>query len=185
LGVVKVTDEKLIKETLDGNREAYRELVIRYQQLIFAVVLKIVDNYQDAEDIAQETFVKAYQSLASYRGEAKFSTWLVRLATNKALDYLRKQQRLARDVLEENVERLSVTSESLPERIVLHKEDLEYLRQGLDNLPDSYRRALYRCYFDELSCKEIAEHEGVPVKTIASRLYRGKKILREQPKGGM
>ncbi|HZD60834.1 MAG TPA: sigma-70 family RNA polymerase sigma factor, partial [Anaerolineae bacterium] len=114
LGVVKVTDEKLIKETLDGNREAYRELVIRYQQLIFAVVLKIVDNYQDAEDIAQETFVKAYQSLASYRGEAKFSTWLVRLATNKALDYLRKQQRLARDVLEENVERLSVTSESLP-----------------------------------------------------------------------
>lgn len=120
--MAKVTDEELIKETLDGNREAYRELVIRYQQLIFAVIFKITGNYQDAEDIAQETFIKAYRALDGYRGEAKFSTWLVRLATNKSLDYRRKQQRLSMDVLEENIERLSVNYESFTERIVLRRK---------------------------------------------------------------
>ncbi len=179
-----VTDEELIKATLDGNHEAYRELIIRYQQLVFAVILKIVDNYQDAEDLAQETFIKAYQSLPKYRGEAKFSTWLVRMATNKALDFRRKQQRLARDILEENVEYISVTHKDLPERIILNKEDLEQLMQKLEKLPEIYQRALCQCYFDELSCKEIAKLEGVPVKTIAARLYRGKRILREQPGGG-
>lgn len=182
--MAKVTDEELIKETIDGNREAYRELVIRYQQLIFAVIFRITGNYQDAEDIAQETFIKAYRALDSYRGEAMFSTWLVKLATNKALDYRRKQQRLSIDVLEDNIERLSVDHESFTERVILRKEDLAQLRQKLESLPEVYRRTLYLCYFDELSCQEIAEREGVPVKTIASRLYRGKKILREQPEGG-
>ncbi len=179
------TDEKLIRESLAGDREAYKKLVIRYQQLIFATIIKIVGDYQDAEDVTQETFLKAYQALAGFRGDAKLSTWLVRMATNKALDYRRKQQRLARDVLQENIEQLSVTCENLPERIVLQKEDLDNLRQKLERLPETYRRALYQCYFDELSCHEIAELEGVPVKTIASRLYRGKRFLREQPEGGI
>jgi RNA polymerase sigma-70 factor (ECF subfamily) len=186
--VSKVTDDRLIEATINGDNNAYRELVIRYQQLVFATIFRIVGDYQDAEDLAQEVFVKAYESLASFRGDAKFSTWLIKISTNKALDYRRRRHKQATCVVGDdifdidiaNIERSSAVHESQPELACIERESMTELQEYLESLPEVYRQVLYQSYIDELSCSEIAEKEGISVKTIASRIYRGKKLLRSQ-----
>ncbi|MBI4733270.1 MAG: sigma-70 family RNA polymerase sigma factor, partial [Rubrobacteridae bacterium] len=149
-----------------------------------------------AEDLAQDVFMKAYRSLSSFRGESKFSTWLVRIATNKALDYCRKLSRHAPLVSIENDTEANdsgarCSSADLtghPELAYLDKERSDELKKRIDDLPDIYKKVLYQSAVDEMSCSEIAKTEGVPVKTIVSRLYRGRKLFHSQPtndaKGG-
>lgn len=177
-----IDDIHAIKSVLAGNTQAFQPLVERYQRLVFTSVLKIIQDSQAAEDIAQETFLQAYRSLANFRGEAAFSTWIARIAINKSLDYCRRQKPLPQ--AGEPMDYPAEVSGSNPEAAVLRKEELWQMREQILGLPGIYRKVIYAYYFKQLSYREIAQEEGISVKTVESRLYRAKAILREPRTGG-
>jgi RNA polymerase sigma-70 factor (ECF subfamily) len=177
-----IREHKLVEEIIQGNSQAFQPLIERYSRLVYTSVLKIVRAPDIAEDIAQEAFFQAFRSLASFRGESAFSTWLVRIAVNKALDYCRRQKALLET--EEMPANIADDGGGNPEAVFLKKEEMWRLREQVLNLPPIYRRAIYDYYFNELTYKDIAAREGVSVRAIESRIYRAKAILRNHSLGG-
>ncbi|MGI6364794.1 MAG: RNA polymerase sigma factor [Bacillota bacterium] len=180
-GAVIIDELAAINRVLAGDKQAFRPLVEAYSRLVFTSVVKIVRDSEAAQDIAQEAFLQAYRSLANFRSESAFSTWLVRIAINKALDYCRRQRRLPR--MEEIPEGLPGDGCG-PEGQVLAQEEVWRMRKQIQALPDIYRRVIYQYYFQERSYREIAQNEGITVKAVESRLYRAKALLRKSMAGG-
>ena len=167
----------MIKAVLAGEKEMYQRLVEKYQDLVYSAIARLTGPCPEVEDLAQETFWQAYRSLPSFRGDSRFSTWLLRIAVNKALDYLRSNRREKRRV-EGFTRQVELKSEGGPEKELLQKEQQEYLHGILELLAPCYRHALKRRYLDGYSYREIAREAGVAPKTVESRLYRAKKQLR-------
>ncbi len=167
----------MIKAVLAGEKEMYQRLVEKYQDLVYSAIARLTGPCPEVEDLAQETFWQAYRSLPSFRGDSRFSTWLLRIAVNKALDYLRSNRREKRRV-EVFTRQVELKSEGGPEKELLQKEQQEYLHGILELLAPCYRHALKRRYLDGYSYREIAREAGVALKTVESRLYRAKKQLR-------
>jgi len=172
-------DRGMVEAVLAGENELYRGLMEKYQGLVVATIARMVGRRPEVEDLSQETFWQAYRSLGRYRGESRFSTWLLRIAVNKSIDFLRRSREEKRRLtgLDQEVNRAQAVEEP-PEGIVLAKERRERLDNYLQRLAPHYRRVLRRHYLDGYSYREIAREEGVPVKTIESRLYRARKLLR-------
>lgn len=180
-GAVVIDELAAINSVLAGDSQAFQPLVECYAPLVFTAVVKIVGEKTAAEDIAQEAFFQAYRGLASFRRESSFATWLTRIAINKALDYRRQR----RDQPVPNAVLVGQASESPgPQLELLAKEDAWRLRQSIRALPSIYRRAVEQYYFLERSYQEIAEAEGISKKTVESRLYRAKTMLRRNLEGG-
>lgn len=179
---MNIDDMIAIDKVLSGDRQAFRPLVETYSRLVFAAVHRIVRDSEAAEDIAQEAFLQAYRSLRDFRRESSFSTWLVRIAVNKALDYCRQQK--AVPYTQELQEHSIPDCEENPETSVLRQEMLWQMREKVQGLPAIYRKVIYEYYFNQLPYKEIAAREGISVKTVESRLYRAKALLKESVIGG-
>lgn len=178
-----IDEIQAINKVLSGDKQAFQPLVERYSRLVFTSALKIVRDRDIAEDIAQEAFLQAFRSLASFRGDAAFSTWLVRIAVNKALDYCRKMK--DRDGAEDLGDYpLAHDCGNSPEDLALRKEEIWQMREQVRGLPVLYRKVVYAYYIQQLSYREIAEREGISIKTVESRLYRARAMLRESVTGG-
>jgi len=177
--LVAIEDQGMVREVLSGKREAYRRLVEKYQGRVAAAIARITGPRPEVEDLVQETFWQAYRSLGRFRGEASFSTWLMRIAVNKAIDFQRRCREERRRLAADDVPLAEIpSSEEEPEPLLLAKEQEERLYRYLDRLPPLYRQVLRRHYLEGLSYREMAGEAGVPVKTIESRLYRARKMLR-------
>lgn len=170
-----------IERVLAGDRQAFRHLVEANSPRVYTAVLRIVRDSGAAEEIAQDAFLQAYRSLATFRREAVFTTWLLRIAINKALDYCRSQG--SRPPVDRDPADIASCLPS-PETQVLVKEEIWQLREQVQALPPVYRRVIHQYYFRELSYKQIAQAEGVTEKTVESRLYRAKALLRKSLEGG-
>lgn len=170
-----------IKKVLAGDRQAFCPLVEANSRLVYTAVVRIVQDPVAAEDIAQDAYLQAFRSLADFRGEAAFSTWLMRIAVNKALDYCRSQR--ARAPAAELTDSLPDGNES-PEQQMLVREEIWSLREKIQDLPPVYRRTIHQYYFHELTYRQIAQADGVTVRTVESRLYRARALLRESVLGG-
>lgn len=172
-------DRGMVEAVLAGQNELYRGLVEKYQGLVSATIARVVGRRPEVEDLSQETFWQAYRSLGRFRGESRFSTWLLRIAVNKSIDFLRRCREENRRLTgyTQEVDRAQAVEEP-PEGILLEKERRERLDYYLQRLAPHYRRVLRRHYLDGYSYREMAREEGVPVKTIESRLYRARKLLR-------
>ena len=178
-GLIVIDDRSLVKAVLAGELEAYRTLVEKYQGMVFSVISRITGFRPEVEDLAQETFWQAYRSLPCFRGEARFSTWLMRIAANKAIDFLRRRSEEKKRL--EGYARLMECAPLVgeaPEGIVLAREQQALLHGCLSRLPHHYRYVLKRHYLDGFSYREMSLEAGVPLKTIESRIYRGRKALR-------
>lgn len=178
-------DEILVRKIKAGDSGGFETLVARYQQKIFAFIYRMTASEEDARDLAQEVFIQVYRSLDSFRGEAKFSTWLYRIAANKSLDFLRrykKTQPLDSDIRVNAAEQpgMACIPDNNPEYIYLQEEKIRRLRRLIAGLPDKYRVALVLFHYENLTYQQIAEALDVPVKTVATRLYRAKLILKEK-----
>jgi RNA polymerase sigma factor (sigma-70 family) len=181
-----LTDEQLIVSVLQGNQQAFRLLLERYSNQIFKIVFGIVRNQKDAEDITQEAFIQIYQSLSSYKNQG-FKTWMVRIATNKAIDFNRKQQRRKEDLLEvfePSYEQFGVDieqpkSQSPPDVQLIHNEQRQLVQRRLADVPSNYRDVIFAYYIEEKSYNEIANDQGVEVKTIETKLYRARKWMQK------
>jgi RNA polymerase sigma-70 factor (ECF subfamily) len=169
------TDDELVAHCLRGRREAFSELVLRHQQMVYSVARGMLGDPHGAEDLAQEAFLHAYQALPGYRAEGKFPAWLRTIVTRLCLNHRRDRRReVAWDHLEEHPASLT----DGPERWLEEWERRGEVRRAVDSLPPDYRAVIVLRYLEDLSYHEIAQHLGVPVSTIETRLHRAKKQLR-------
>lgn len=178
------TDHELIAMVVSGDQDAYRVLVDRYSNLVYTVAVRIVGNEEDAEDVAQETFVRAYRALARFRGDSKFSSWIYRIAVNRALTHLKRRKR--RPATVELSATPSVASEVTsrrveenPEQVVLSDEFRAQVRDAVAQLPGHYGAAITLFYLEEKSYKEVAAILGLPMGTLKTHLHRARTLLRE------
>ncbi|WP_297796579.1 sigma-70 family RNA polymerase sigma factor [uncultured Eudoraea sp.] len=170
-------DEHLIKRVRRGENNAYAILVDRYKHMVFTLALRILKNREDAEEIAQDTFLKAYLGLKDFKGDSRFSTWLYKIAYYRSLDYLKKNKRQVKttfiDISEEyNIAAMDDALDGLEAR-----ERAELIKHAIQKLPadDSVLITLY--YFETLTLNEISKVMGIPGNTIKVRLFRGRKRL--------
>ncbi len=187
-GEARMTDEELVKRCLGGDTGAFTLLVHRYKGPVYNLAAKMVQNPTDAEDVAQETFLQVYRALPGYRREARFATWIYRIAANRALDCLRRRQSPVRQTVPLDrgdgeagpglLSRLPCRDPS-PEEQVVRSESQARLRQALAALPDHYRIVLVLYHFQGLSYRDIGEILDLPVRTVETRLYRAKHNLKE------
>lgn len=174
------TDEALAGRVRSGDRDAFRVLVDRHKGSVFGLIRCKVDNRETAEDLAQEVFLKLYRSLPGFRGDAKLSTWLYRIAVNTVRDYVRaKRRRPLTAVLDVIKDWLGDPSQQ-PEEQVLAREEQDTVTGLLRRLPEKYREALYLQHYRQLSVHEIAQLLELPARTVETRLYRGKSLLKQQ-----
>lgn len=177
-----VDDTQLIRRCLSGEQEAFRLIVERYQGYIFAIILNLVRERDQAENIAQEVFFQTYRSLRQFRNE-NFKSWIGKIAVTKAVDWCRKNKRQSQKEVVVDVENLGGEvrgSAQTPEELLLQKERREKIRDVCDCLPEIYCRMMVKFYLEEKSYQEIALEEGTTVKTVESRLYRGRILFRKE-----
>jgi RNA polymerase sigma-70 factor (ECF subfamily) len=176
-------DGELVNFSLTGREDGFEELVRRYQRPITAYVYRMINNYDAALDVTQEIFIKVYNSLARYKSEYKFSTWIYKIAHNAAIDYLRRNkggdQSLELEIDEEIYER-PVESRSLsPEKEREQSEWRDEIQSIVQKLPAVYRELILLRHAQDLSYDEIAEITNLPLGTVKNRLFRAREIMRE------
>lgn len=171
------TDQYLIDQTLAGNTQAYGVLVERYQDFIFTVVVRMVKVKEEAEEVAQDTFIKAFESLESFRGDSKFSSWLYSIAYRKALDRLRKNKRHQTSELIEEITEADATHLENALQQLEAKERSQKIQECIMNLPEIEAALVTLYYFEEQSIKEIAKVTQLSEDNIKVKLYRSRKKL--------
>ena len=174
----KIDHDIIVQRAVNGDQEAFRSLVEEYKNLVYVICLNVVNDHYEAENLSQETFLQVYKSLPKYEYRG-FKTWLSRIAMNKALDFNRARNRVVVESVDfteiENVadDRLSVSD------IIIQEEENALLGECLYKIPEHYGTVLRKSYQENKSCKQIAEEENLSIRTVETRLYRGKKVLRE------
>jgi len=178
-------DQAVVKAVLNGQQHRFAELVDRYQTQIVNYVCRMLGNYEDAVDLSQDVFLKAYSALESYRPQYPFPAWLFRIARNAAIDEIRKR-RLATVSLDAPMEfddgstPREVESSGLdPEDSYLGVEFATRVSAAIDELPEKYREPIVLRHAGELSYEEIAEALELPIGTVKTRIFRARDALRQ------
>lgn len=182
-------DSELISKSKLGDTDAFGQLVDRYQQKVYNIAFRMTNSHEDALDLAQESFLRIYRAIASYKGESAFSTWVFRIASNVCLDEMRKKKRQPRIALstdslvagEEGDYAIEFASgeASNPEQHLLQGEMRREITQALNTLSEEHRVVLVLRDIEGYSYEEIADMLGVNIGTIKSRLNRARLALRE------
>ncbi len=171
------SDSLLVQATLAGNVQAYRELVERHERRIYHFLLKHVLRTDEAEDLAQETFLQAYRSLAAYRGEAKFTTWLTGIALNVARNHANRSPPLP--VAEEEDTLAQLVAAADPAEYTSQIAKLRAVQKAVAALPAEQRECVSLVFFEEAGYEEAARILAVPIGTVKSRLARARARLAE------
>ena len=172
------TDRNLIHQTLKGNLRAFDTLVQKYQPLVYARARLIVQNPQDAEDLTQEVFIKAYQNLPKLRDASRFAGWLSQIAKNICVTWIHRQQEISKSCQGNGDPMLSLSSaEATPEQFLMKKELSQTILKAIDSLPATDAAVAHDFYIDDLSYDEISEERGLSHRAIASRLHRAKQRI--------
>ncbi|MBB6454003.1 RNA polymerase sigma-70 factor (ECF subfamily) [Salirhabdus euzebyi] len=175
-----------IKQVKKGDQSAFEEVVNFYQNKVFQICYRMLGNIHEAEDIAQEAFIRAYTNIHSFDETRKFSTWLYRIATNLSIDRIRKKKPdYFLDAEVPGTEGLTMysqlsTDEPLPEDEVESLELQSYIQKQVMTLPEKYRSVITLRYIDDLSLLEISEILDMPMGTVKTRIHRGREALRKK-----
>ncbi|WP_338471376.1 RNA polymerase sigma factor SigW [Niallia sp. XMNu-256] len=178
--------KKRIKQVLKGDQNAFGEIVEMYKDKVYQISYRMLGNRHEAEDIAQEAFLRAYVNIQSYNTEYKFSTWLYRITTNLCIDRIRKKKpSYYLDAEVSGTEGLNMYSQ-IPSTTRLPEDDVESLelqdtiQKEIMKLPEKYRSVIVLKYIEELSLKEISEILDMPLGTVKTRIHRGREALRKR-----
>ena len=181
--MTKEQEAQIVRKVLQGDVNAFEKLVTEYEKAVYAIAQRMTGNAEDAADMTQETFIKAYNSLQSFRGDSKFSVWLYRIANNVCLDFLRSKNRrptvsLSTEDDDGEETQLDIADESQsPELLLESSLTRDAVRRGLDALPPDYRQILLLREIQGLSYEEIAAALGIESGTVKSRIFRARKRL--------
>ncbi len=174
------SEKSLINLVKKGDKKAYEVLVLQYQDRLVFSVYKFLKDYELAQDIAQEAFVKAFKNIEKFRGDSSFYTWIYRIAINTAKNFLSSKSRKSEiyddEIMELKLSESAVTSEN-PENILEAEELRSMMMDAIQGLPDDIRTTLSLREFDGLSYEEIAEVQNCPIGTVRSRIHKGREIL--------
>lgn len=177
-----MTDEQLVELAVADNADAFGEIVSRWERKIFALCFGMLAREEEAKDAAQETFISAYRNLKNFRGEAKVSSWLHRIAVNQCLTAKRQTKTRSESFLddEENSEdKIFVASPNLsPSKITEQSERLILVRQAVSSLPSDLKQVIVMKEFEDMTFQEISDNLKLPLSTVKSRLYTALKQLR-------
>ncbi len=179
----KQVDQALVERVQQGDKQAFDLLVRKYQQKIMNVIMRYVHDPDEAQDIAQEAFVKAYRALPKFRGDSAFYTWLYRIAINTAKNMLvsRGRRPPGSDVEVEVAEQLDagarLKDQATPESYIHEEEVLRTIKKAMDDLPEDLRTAIMLRELDGMSYEEIAEAMSCPIGTVRSRIFRAREAI--------
>lgn len=179
-----LSDNELIELIRQENHERYSEIIERYQGKLFAYLYRLIGNRDEAEDLLQDVFIKAYKNLHSYDVERKFSSWIYRIAHNEAVNYI-KRKYLKRFISWEDISSTkdkleSQSTEDGADDAWVRKESIKEVDDAIRRLPIKYKQVLLLRYFSDKSYEEIGEILGKPVNTVGTLINRAKKSLAEE-----
>lgn len=180
--MTEVSEKKIIEKVLGGDANAFEELVLRYEKTVYNLALRMVGDRDDAFDMTQEAFIKAYGSLSSFRGDSKFSVWIYRITTNVCLDFLRSKSRKQQVSLtvsddDEDAQLDIPDPSSAPEQQLMQKMSMQSVEEGLKTLPDKQRQILVMRELGGMSYAEIGAALSLEEGTVKSRIFRARKRL--------
>lgn len=170
-------DDQLITAIISGNTNAYGQLVDRYKDMVFTLALRMLKHREEAEEVAQDAFIKVYKSLHKFKGDSKFSTWIYKVTYNTCLDRIKKNKKHLNDVaIDEYTEhKLETVDNALEGMIKAEKSAL--IKECINKLPSESAYLLTMYYFEELSLEEISDVVGITANTIKVKLFRARKKL--------
>lgn len=175
-------DYRLVQASVNGDQKAYEELFKRYKDAIFFMLLKMVNNKNDAEGLTFEAFGKAFRNIRQYSPKYAFSTWLFKIASNNCIDFLRKKRgnTISIDGKDDAENERTITLESSglnPEQEFVKKQKAKIMRTEVGKLKERYRRLIELRYFEEFSYEEIAQELKLPIGTVKAQLFRARELL--------
>ncbi len=165
-----------------GDADSFNQLILRWERPIYALAYRTIGREEEARDIVQDTFLRAYRALPGFKGQAKFSSWLYRIALNLCRDWIRRQRRTPTVQAPEGVELADLASERGPvesiEDLVARREMSRAVAEAMTQLPEEQRTAIILKEYHGLTFQEIADLQGCPLSTVKTRLYQGLSVLR-------
>jgi RNA polymerase sigma-70 factor (ECF subfamily) len=176
------TDEELVARSQRGDADSFNELVLRWERPIYALAYRTIGREEDARDVCQETFLRAFRALPGFRGQAKFSSWLYRIALNLCRDWIRRERRAPVVQPPEDVDLVEMAAAAEPsesiEELVARKDLAKAVERAMALLPEEQRTAIILKEYHGMTFQEIADLQGCPLSTVKTRLYQGLSVLR-------
>jgi RNA polymerase sigma-70 factor, ECF subfamily len=170
-----ISDEKLIQKALGGSQRSWLTLVQRHEKMIYNFCLRMTRNPSDAMDLMQEVFLLVYRHLPSYQGDGRFRAWMMRIATNKTIDFIRQRSRSPSIVDDEYAEAQFLAHEAPapnnPEWVCAHDSDNRHIQLALQTLSPDQRVVVELKFFQQFTFEDISQQTGVPINTVKSRFY--------------
>ncbi len=178
---------KVIERVLNGDTDAFGILVKRYEKQIVNYVFRMIGNYQDALELSQEVFLKAYLALKSYKSEYSFSTWLYKIARNRTIDFIRKKKLNTVSIEgkgdEDGLKPQYEDSGLRPDEVYEKKRRAVLVEKAVAKLPEEYREVIIMYHVDGLKYEEISDILGLPIGTVKNRIFRARKMLKDMLEG--
>jgi len=178
------TDEELVARSIGGDAESFNELILRWERPIFALAYRTIGREEDARDVCQETFLRAFRALPAFRGQSKFSSWLYRIALNLCRDWMRRERRSPIVQAPEDVDLMELAAAAEPsesiEELVGRKDLARSVERAMTLLSEEQRTAIVLKEYHGLTFQEIADLVGCPLSTVKTRLYQGLTVLRRE-----
>jgi RNA polymerase sigma-70 factor (ECF subfamily) len=190
-GTLALGERKLVERAKSGDTLAFRAIMERHNQRLYRVARVVMKNNTEAEDVVQETYLRAFSNLSKFRGDSSLATWLTRIALNEALGHKRKQRATVTLESVETVQETSaqiiqfpaMNSETDPERSAAQHEIRQLLERAMDALPEAFRLVFVMRDVEEMSIEETASHLGIRPETVKTRLHRARRLLRQSLDG--
>ncbi|MGH9410459.1 MAG: RNA polymerase sigma factor [Vicinamibacterales bacterium] len=188
---VASTDEELVARSRGGDLDSFNQLVLRWERPIYALAYRVIGREEDARDVCQETFLRAFRALGGFKGQAKFSSWIYRITLNLCRDWIRRERRQPVAQAPEGMDIVELASQNaVPaesiEDLVARREIGQAVARAMADLPAEQRTAIILKEYHGLTFQEIADMLECPLSTVKTRLYQGLTVLRrELERGGM
>ncbi|HDP98333.1 MAG TPA: sigma-70 family RNA polymerase sigma factor [bacterium] len=182
------SDNELIKRALEGDEQAYFQILQKYRVPLYNLLYRMVRNKIDTEDLVQEAFIKAFSSLSTFNDEYAFSTWLYRIAINNCIDFFRKRKLKTLPIDQPinykngEIKRELPDISYRPDRNLLAKEKDRLIHQAIENLPEKYRQPIVLRHHEDKSYEEISAIMNIPLGTVKARIFRAREMLRKELK---
>ncbi len=178
------TDEELVARAMRGDADSFNQLILRWERPIYALAYRTIGREEDARDVCQETFLRAFRALPGFRGQAKFSSWLYRIALNLCRDWIRRERRAPVFQAPDGVDLIELAAAAEPsesiEDLVARKDMTELVERAMTMLPEEQRTAIVLKEYHGLTFQEIADLQACPLSTVKTRVYQGLTVLRRE-----
>ena len=176
------TDEELVARSMSGDAESFNQLILRWERPIYALAYRVIGRDEDARDVVQETFLRAFRALPGFKGQAKFSSWLYRITLNLCRDWMRRQKRAPVSQMPDDTDAMELAAQAGPvesiEDLVARRQLTAAVEEAMTLLPEEQRTAIILKEYHGMTFQEIADLQGCPLSTVKTRLYQGLSVLR-------